>query len=329
MLVRRQALHLVSLIAEDVLERLARTPESVISVHYGIAVEYVAASTSGRCSIDGTYIAQPPTITVASAGSGGRERFSLLHELGHHLQRNDFDSIDVLNRAGKNRRTLEEDVSDAFAAEILLPESEVEDALGGQLPSVRALIELFERHSASRAACCVRVAQKMRSSGYVMLTDLDGRLAFAATAGDALPLARGVGQDFGDLLDKAVRGLPARGKARATYRSQWRSPVFFGEFRCLGDWVFAVLQDQPPAWQVVPLLDHERKPSPPEVDCPHCGETFLGWNAPCERCGARSCTQCGKCDCSRSPVPRVCQGCWLLLAPSQFPGDGDFCLDCS
>ena len=327
-LVRRQAAHLVGLVAEDLREGLAHDPEQVMVDAYGITVTYVAASTSSRCSIDGTYTANPPAITVATSLSAGRERFSLLHELGHHLQRNDFDSIDVLNRAGKNRRTLEEDICDSFAAEILLPEPDVDDALDGQLPSAEALASLYKEHSASRAACCVRIAQRLRSSGYVLLTNLDGHVAFAATAGDALPLARGTRQ-VDELFAEALSGRVTRGKTRVTYPSQWQSPVYFGELLQAGDWVFGVLQDQPPSWQVVPLKGDELKPAPGQIECGHCGETFAGWNPPCERCHVRTCAHCGRCECTKTPAPRTCQGCWLLLAPSRFPDDGPFCLDCA
>ncbi len=327
-LVRRQSRHLVRLVAEDLQAALARDPEQVITDQYGITVNYVGASSPSRCSIDGTYIAKPPTITIATSASTGRERFSLLHELGHHLQRNDFDSIDVLNRAGKGRRTLEEDICDSFAAEILLPKPDVDDALDGQLPSVEALVRLYKDHSASRAACCVRIAQRLRSSGYVLLTDAEGHVAFAATAGDALPLARGT-QQVDELFVEALSGRRTRGKMRVTYPSQWQSPVYFGELQQVDGWVFGVLQDQPPAWQVVPLKGDELKPSPGTIECGHCGETFTGWKPPCERCGVRTCTHCGRCDCTKAPAPRTCQGCWLLLAPSRFPDDGPFCLDCA
>lgn len=327
-LVRRQASHLVGLVAEDLRARLAHDPEGVIADDYGITVNYVAASTSSRCSIDGTYTAKPPTMTIATSASAGRERFSLLHELGHHLQRHDFDSIDVLNRAGKSRRTLEEDICDSFAAEILLPDEDVDDALDGQLPSVEALVSLYRDHSASRAACCVRIAQRLRSSGYVLLTDVEGCVAFAATAGDALPLARGTRQ-VDELFAEALSGRSTRGKTRVTYPSQWQSPVYFGELQQVGDWVFGVLQDQPPSWQVVPLKGDELKPAPGQIECGHCGETFTGWKPPCDRCEVRTCTHCGRCDCTKAPAPRTCQGCWLLLAPSRFPIDGVFCLDCA
>ena len=326
--VRRLSKHLVGLVPEAIRDDLAHEPEHAIRDSYGITVNYVSASTSSRCSIDGTYVAKPPTITIATASSSGRERFSLLHELGHHLQRNDFDSIDALNHAGRSRRTLEEDVCDSFAAEILLPEQHVDDALDGQLPSVDALVRLYREHSASRAACCVRIAQRLRSSGYVLLIDSDEKVAFAATAGDAFPLARGT-QQMDELFVEAQSGRRTRGKVRVSYPSQWQSPMYFGELHQVDGWTFGVLQDQPPAWQVIPLKGDELKPAPGQIECEHCGETFAGWKSPCERCGVRTCTHCGRCECTKIPAPRTCQGCWLLLAPSRFPDDGPFCSDCA
>src|ERR1022692_2335304 len=46
-----------------------------------------------RCSVAGGYVhtTAPPTLTVTMSLSPRRQAFTALHELGHHLQRNDID----------------------------------------------------------------------------------------------------------------------------------------------------------------------------------------------------------------------------------------------
>src|ERR1019366_923254 len=59
------------------------------------------SQTDERCSVAGGYVhtTVPPTLSVTNSLSPGRRSFTVLHELGHHLQKNDV----VLARAVRSQ----------------------------------------------------------------------------------------------------------------------------------------------------------------------------------------------------------------------------------
>lgn len=327
---QRLACLLIGHIDEDVRTELARDAWGTIVSSYGIPVSYHPATASQSCSIDGLYTPDPPSISIARAASTPRESFSLLHELGHHLQRRNLDIAAALARIPvKLRSAMAEDVCDAFAAELLLPSATVARILDGTHPSGSVLRRLYQGSEASRAACCVRLAQTMVTEGYAVLADQEATINFVARAHAEYRVGRGVHQSPDGVIARAIRSGSARDKDRLTYASGWRSGLYYADATFDGQWVYAVFQTRPPStWAIGLLTEDERRPRPPELECPHCTSMFEAWAKACEQCGQVACTDCSRCGCVPRAMFRTCQGCWLQKPVAQFAGDNPICEDC-
>jgi Zn-dependent peptidase ImmA (M78 family) len=310
------------------LHELAVDPATVLRQRYGIEVVLRPPAAPGKCSIDGSYRRNPLRISVSSALSTRRVLFSILHEFGHHLQRRSFEAIDARTRAGKKAVAFEEDVCDAFAADILVPDTLVDEILDGHDVTAAALVRLFHESQASREACCVRIVQRLRTDGYVILADADGVIRFAASNHD-YRIRRDTEQGSTHPLAAAAT-RQVREKARFRYPSGWQTPVYFLDALADQGWVLAVAQQHPPSWAVIPLRGNELFPLPPDEDCAHCGESLTVWQEPCTDCRKTPCPSCGRCSCRATSIKsQLCSECFLMKALLQFPHGSGICYDCS
>lgn len=325
---QRLALGLVDGLDPEHREDLAHDPATMIAEHHGIAVSFHAPSPEPDCSVDGLYHPDPPRISVARS-IATREAFSLLHELGHHLLWDSYAVIDAFQQLNRQQeRALEEDICDAFAAELLLPEHLVDDVLDGGEITARALRGLADHRRASRAACCVRLAQRLGGDGYLVLADRDGALRFCAAAGDAYRVARTAEQPRESVLARAGRAGRADGTDCLTHRSGAKTPTMYVDAVADDDYVYAVYQSRRPRGMFVTIPDHERKGRRPEVLCVHCGTEFVAFDERCERCDAPPCSDCGRCGCQAASATRLCETCWLHKPATEFPTDEACCEEC-
>lgn len=197
------------------------------------------------------------------------------------------------------------------------------------------MIALFNHRgvSGSREACCVRMAQRMRGSGYVLLCEGD-RVLFSAAVGSAYSLRRGAVQDPDHLVCLAAdRGSAVSDVVRLKHPSGSETPAFAGQAVLDDGYVFAVLTDSTtPPWGLwrPPRNRAARSANPPEVFCQECDEFSEGW----QRCDTapshRVCSTCGWCAC-RAPKTRVaekrCDTCTMMRRIDLFPGGGNTCVD--
>lgn len=113
------------------------------------------------CSVFGYYehrTHEPSVIHVHPSATFARDSFTILHELGHHVQRQHADWMDVRFEVSRTLGTLwEERVADAFAAELLMPK----DIFGSDtsILSARSLSDMHSRTLASRAAVAMRALE--------------------------------------------------------------------------------------------------------------------------------------------------------------------------
>jgi hypothetical protein len=116
----------------------------------------------------------------------GRVRFTLLHELGHHLiwdvDPQLLDLIDSMAGDRSDPAEVEERVCHRFAATLLVSDKLLDHVLGDAEPDVSHIEVLRQLSPASWQAVAVRVAQRMRAAGAVILLRSPGRVAFAATS---------------------------------------------------------------------------------------------------------------------------------------------------
>jgi IrrE N-terminal-like domain len=284
---------------------------------------------SDGCSVAGSYRGDtnPPTLCTAWSASRGRRQFTVLHELAHHIQRSVIEIAVVLMQS-PDPDGLEEAACNLFAAQTLLPDDIVDQYVGQRGPNATEVADLFAGSGASRAACCVRAADRLRGPGAVVLLDRDGIVSFAQPSGGFIPPARGSDQSGTPLVSAALR---RRGQARAQtfvrYRTGGRSDTVYGDCADASGWLVAVLAADRVPWQ---------KFSPPQPGtgsggarwwtCETCGEVFPT-TGQCPACAQPKCPQAGHCGCTTAHV-KTCESCYMEKHRSQFEAGGRICREC-
>jgi hypothetical protein len=318
-------------------ERLALIddPCGVIGSWADVELRFVpAVETDSRCSVAGAYIwdSEPPLLAVAQAASAGRRAFTALHELAHHLQQTDVGLAEKLAVAGDRGRVLEEAVCDSFAAAVLLPDALVDQHIPTAGPTVYDVAALHAASSASRAAVCVRAAQRLRSPGHVVLLDYDGTVQFAAGHG-LPPVAKGSNQGSAPVVQEAIGSLrTAKGRTRLRYRDDIRGEELFAQAGDVDGYVVVVATADRPPWEddfVLP--SREVTPTARSWVCeqPGCDNVFTSFDPACAKCGMPKCPECGRCRCAPAVAERVCKNCFTSYSVHFFDGDSKVCRNCA
>lgn len=295
--------------------------------------EVPAADTGDRCSVAGAYYGteDPPLLTVAEATSPGRRAFTALHELGHHLQQSDFDLDDTVHTQGRNAAEFEDAACDAFAADVLLPEELVTHHMSDGTPTADDIVALRRASSASRAAVCVRAAQRLAVPGHIVLLNGAGIVQFAAV--HLMPrLARGSDQSPTQVVGQALSttGGRARGRIRLRYRDGIEGDELYAQAAPMdGLLVVVAVTDHAPWESGFTLPIAQTGPRASSRICVHaeCGDEFQSFDPPCTRCGTPTCPACGRCACAPAVKEKPCPGCFQVLPLRFF--DGDRCQNCA
>lgn len=330
----QEAQRLLQTVDADLYPDLADDPATVLEILIDrLVIETRPPSQPGRgCAVDASYHpGPPPRIRVADDVTVRRRRFSLLHEFGHHLIEHD-DHLNDLPIADGERR--DEQICNEVAAAVLLPDDAVQAHLEPGRFTAADVAGLFHDRPASRMACCVAAARRLRHPGCVILGRGDGIADFTAHH-PATPwtIARAVAQGPESILAQAA-GSPsghARGVTRLRFATGNRSgPVHADANACADGWVFAVVVDDTHApWgDGLHLGLEDRGAQAEEVECVHCGDLVEVWEKPCPHCGDRRCPRCGRCSCPVGPAEKLCPSCRLLKAPHLFKAGADTCIDC-
>ncbi|MEV6792402.1 XRE family transcriptional regulator [Streptomyces sp. NPDC051320] len=171
----------------------------LIERHFGVdvALSPLGNTTDGLC-IHGDGVA---LIVASTDFSQGHVRFTLAHELGHHLL---GDPRDVINEGARDMfaDTLQERRVNAFAGHLLMPEEGIRETLGwlsaGQVTE-RSVVALMEQFGVSVAALVYQLCvlgritfeqgQKLREQGARSLVT---RHASVAPTGAAITVRRTV-----------------------------------------------------------------------------------------------------------------------------------------
>ena len=328
MIVTVDALHPGSVtdLKQDALTTIGTWDEVAVRMMPG---EADTAAATGSCSVAGYYAsdATPPTLNVAASASVRRRQFTVLHELGHHLQQTNVALGSAVFAHGDSM-SFEDAACDAFASRILLPTELVDAHIGDRGPTADAVAALFASSSASRAACCVRAAERL-SSGAVVLLDDTGTVNFAAARG-VYPPARGTSQRGTPLIDAMLAaddpGRLITRETRIAYRTGGTSDVMYGQAAWCDGYVVAVLATDSVPWQAFAVPKSGTATYATEWDdCEVCGTNFQV-TARCKTCKGPLCPN-RHCDCSTARN-RTCMNCFLVLAPTRFDPGKDICRDC-
>jgi hypothetical protein len=175
-------------------EQLVWEPARAIRHHFPcVAVMPLPAATpfvSDQCACDGYYERdldpERPWIFYRGDVAVERVRFTLLHELGHHLiwdvEPSLLDLIDAAAGATGAANELEEQVCHRFAARLLISDTLLHNVVGGAVPTVSHLQALRQLTPASWQAAAIRLAHQLRTPGAIVLIRSPGRVAFVATS---------------------------------------------------------------------------------------------------------------------------------------------------
>lgn len=308
---------------------------AVIAAWDDVELRLVDDASDEACSVAGGYTWSPSTgavISVARSRSRGREAFTALHELGHHLQRSDPVLSDALVDDGTRAKVMEELVCDSFAGAVLIPDDVVEQHIGPEGPTVADVVALHDATEASRSAVCVRASERLRSPGHVVLLDRYGRVRFAASRG-LPPLRRGGDQGSIPVVDEVLGsyGGTRSGRTRFLYRGAVAGDELYVQAGDLDGYVVAVAVLDRPPWQdgfVLPAV--ETGPEPGRWVCENeaCGEEFESFDAPCVKCRLPSCPECGRCGCKIAASERKCESCHLVYPARMFASGSQVCESC-
>lgn len=263
------------------------------------------------CPIDGTYLAETQTISYRPM-SERRDRFTLLHELGHHLLALDtqwsLGIAPMLDQAGVGV-LVEERIVNEFAARVLIPEQDAHTAFERGV-NAEAVARLYDRGQASASACLVR-ALSHPGERLVMLTDLTGHPWFVDSTGEPFSPGKHVHQPA--LETAAARAAQAGGTFTGVGLGgiAYKSGKTFSDVKIdialRGALVFAVITALPrdvrvsgdsAEWRVV-CIDG-------------CGREFRQEESPgiCSECQEPRCPGCRQCACS---TPVLCERCFIAL----------------
>ncbi|MEU4159236.1 ImmA/IrrE family metallo-endopeptidase [Actinoplanes sp. NPDC026670] len=312
------------------LQELAANPAAVVVTVDDLVLGWIEPGDAGPgCSVAAMYSATevPPRISVVRDASPGRRAFSVLHEFGHHLCTRIEAIADAFWDLPDNGKSVEEDLADAFAAQVLLPDATVDTVLADGVDA-RAVLRLWQATSASREACCVAAAQRLPAPGYVMLLRPDATSQFTARHGDAVPIARGSRQTAAR-LQPALRGGTARGSGRPTLPGGVQTAQMYLDAATADGYTVAVWVTDSPAWDALPApLD--TRPVGNSGYCGGCAREFTTWKPSCRTCAEPHCPDCGTCDCEpgttgRPVTERRCDRCFTTLPLAAFDGDATVC----
>lgn len=321
-----------------VLERLRRDPFAELNQWSELRILRVPASEvrgadgGGKgCSVLGQYNGEdtPPSITVAGAIGPGRPWFTVLHELGHHEQRGDLEWFDAaLSRQADGGWALEEQVCEAFAADILLGEDAAAAVLQGRAVDASAVPLLHKATGASRMACCVRVAQLFGDECLVLITDLIGRVYFSASSGNISRPKIGVAQSVNSLpVRAAAAGAIISSNGEITYSTGRVRSGFRAHAVRDGKYVYSIFTTGYAPWS---RLDISRPAEWSEIDwfCESCLEHSDGYGLKrCPVCLQNKCPNCNACSCG-IVGEKTCTRCFLSWSIARFAQGSDICRDC-
>jgi IrrE N-terminal-like domain len=315
---------------------LRRQPLEELQAWNTIQVRLVGESPGwDRCSVAGSYRPDPPppTLLVGRSVSHRRRGFTALHELGHHLQQTD-PSLGERTFEFDDPEIFQEEACDAFAAQVLLPDDDLQDRIDPRGPTAQDVVDLFDRSAASREACCVWAARHLTGSGAVVLLDARGHVLFAAPR-SFIPPARGSDQADTPLIKAAVRThrTVTRDETFVVYRGGGTSAHCYGQAAWCGqDYLIAVLATDNVPWRsfALPRPYTARTRYGSWWTCETCEDEFEITDPMCDLCGDPRCPN-GHCGCTatRAEKDRVCDRCFLKLAPSRFDGTSSTCRDCA
>lgn len=285
------------------------------------AVEVLPDSREAAGICDGSSYIQDRVILYRSSRGSRRENFTLGHELGHYLVDQNVEIMDWLADQPNPMQQLEA-ICDRVAQSLLLPDELVMAHLEGPVRA-GSVTTLFDHTRASRPACAIAIAQRLRGLGAVVIFEHGSeRVQFSSVHPDPHEGWPEVFPWKGQLIPAGHPLKTFTEGASLTRHSFWETPwgrraEYYIDAISDGRRVFAVFADTD-LWDVEklhlsPRREFSERPVR-EVTC--CGSTREVRGYPCPECGGGYCPDCRRCRCERSSDrERLCEGCFMSYLP--------------
>jgi len=311
-------------------------PAAAVELYYGpIGCQPLPSAKVGRgsCSIDGYYtpeIDTHPWIFYASDVHEDRARFTILHELGHHLlmtvAASLLDDIDVCGGSADGAIEAEEAVCHRFAGNLLVPDELLVATIGDDRVVPAHVVTVHEEGAASWEAVAVRVAEIMPLAGAVVLLRDCDTISFCA-ASSRMGSAWWPRDSRLDPNGPLSRGLNFSQTAQVeTYRFGLGYPkaMFCDTLPVHGGLAIGVLSDKPSDGGLSIIEEPEPAWKERVEFCEwHPGvERDVGW---CDKCKGQKCPECWHCGCTHPVQNPLCPQCGTI---KPFREGASMCRDC-
>jgi hypothetical protein len=308
------------------LAALRDAPLGTLSRNSGIAVEIEDGLTDTGCGGGGYYRPSPPTIHLHPA-TWRRDNFTLIHELGHHLQQtHDQWGFALIDMTDGVRRKIEEQVCDQFAAQVLMPVGE-RDRRDASLHPADVMAGLFARSEASRPAIMLRVREMLpaESRWVLAVADLDGVVTTSASTYDDPQPPKGLAQEgfrrvAAEAMDSAVRREFHEG---IEYRTGTVLDGMYVEAALDHEERYVFLALRPATANGSGTWDYQSQ----ECSNPVCEKTFQTHRSSgrCETCTDFKCPHCHRCSCTAPPRPTRCPSCFTEYSVAEMASGNHQC----
>lgn len=326
---------MVGLVPGHVLDDLRLgEPASAVEAHYPpVRVRRMRSAfiPVQHCSLEGAYNydldPRRPYVFYSDAGGAQRARFTIVHELGHHILRTGgaalLDDIDLIGERYGGAEQAEEAVCHQFAGRVLVPAELLAQVVGERRVEPRHIVRLHEESDASWEAVAVCAADHARADTAVVLIRDRGTVSFV-TANWPTFWARNSPVRPGGPLDRALRHN-SRGESEVfRFGLAGADSMFCDTARVHGRLAVAVISRAPTRTRGLSFLEEVEPKYDEEVEfCLWCNvERDEDW---CDNCKGRKCPECKGCGCQVPVKNPSCPECGL-----QKPRNSGarVCVDC-
>lgn len=274
----------------------------------------------GGCGGGGYYRPDPPTIYLHPS-IGRRDNFTVLHELGHHLQQQHADWAFVLmDLPVEQRRKMEEAVSNHFAAQVLMPITD-QDREDAAVHPADFMSGYYSRVQASRSAALVRACEilQKRPRWILAVAELDGTVVASASTYSDRPPAKGFRQQGFERIAREASDCPVR--------QQFHEGIEYRTGNILDDMYIEAALDHSGQYVFIALrptrVNGLGTMTYPAHECSNdaCGAIFEPRQSTgkCEECGSFRCPECRKCACVTASRPTtVCDKCFTTYSSAEM-----------
>ena len=328
------AQQMVALVPADALEDLRNEdPATAVEVYYEpVKVHQLPPTSITRtdCSVDGYYdpFIDPdrPRILYSPHGGPARARFTIVHELGHHIINTDgqwlLDDLDQMANSPQGAQRAQEQACHQFAGEVLVPTQLLNEVIGTVPTKPEHILRLREITTASWEVLAVRAANYSRAKTAIALIRHPGKVSFVA-ANWLTSWPRGSAVKHGGPLDSALRRNSTARNDTYRYGLGGAEPLFCDTTQAHNGLAVAVMSTRRTDGGLSILKPEDPSWKQRLAFCAWCsGERTVGW---CHNCSGRKCQSCDRCACRAPTKNPTCPRCHLQ---NPFQPGAPLCIDC-